>query len=127
VTKRFRIADVPVADTWAVLEKFVQAGKIRSIGTSNFTVEATQSLLKTAKIPSAVNQIEAHPYLLQPQLFGFLKENVRLPYVNGVLRSLTDCRMYRIFYPWLTVRSETTSTTYHGMKANFPGIALVTC
>ncbi|KAJ5891676.1 uncharacterized protein N7473_007904 [Penicillium subrubescens] len=79
VTKRFRIADVPVADTWVVLEKFVEAGKIRSIGISNFTVEATQSLLKMAKIPPAVNQIEAHPYLLQPQLFDFLKENNILP------------------------------------------------
>ncbi|CEJ55484.1 Putative Aldo-keto reductase [Penicillium brasilianum] len=79
VTKRFRIADVPVADTWAALEKFVDAGAIRSIGISNFTVEATQALLKTAKIPPAVNQIEAHPYLLQPQLFDFLKEKDILP------------------------------------------------
>lgn len=77
MTKRFLIADVPIADTWAALEKLVAAGKIRSIGISNFTVEATKDLLKTAKIPPAVNQIEAHPYLLQPALFKFLKDNVR--------------------------------------------------
>lgn len=52
------------------------AGKIRSIGISNFTIEETQKLLETAKIPPAVNQIEAHPYLLQPDLFKFLKDNV---------------------------------------------------
>lgn len=127
MTKRFRIADVPVTDTWAVLEKFVEAGKIRSIGISNFTVEATQSLLKTASIPPAVNQIEAHPYLLQPRLFEFLKENVRLPHVDGILSPLTDCPLYRIFYPWLTARLETTSTTCHGMKQNFPGVALAVC
>ena len=88
VTKRFRIADVPVTDTWAVLEKFVEAGKIRSIGISNFTVEATEALLKTAKIPPAANQIEAHPYLLQPRLFDFLKEKVRL--LHLVLRFVRD-------------------------------------
>ena len=52
------------------------AGKIRSIGISNFTIDETKKLLETAKIPPAVNQIEAHPYLLQPDLFKFLKENV---------------------------------------------------
>lgn len=76
VTKRFRIADVPISDTWAVLEKFVEAGKIRSIGISNFTIDATKDLLKTAKISPAANQIEAHPYLLQPELHQFLKDNV---------------------------------------------------
>lgn len=55
----------------------MSAGKIRSIGISNFTIEATKDLLKAAKIPPAVNQIEAHPYLLQPSLFKFLKDNVR--------------------------------------------------
>ncbi|KAJ5895191.1 hypothetical protein N7495_006882 [Penicillium taxi] len=79
VTKRFRIADVPIADTWAALEKFVAAGKIRSIGISNFTIQATKDLLKTAKIPPAADQIEAHPYLLQPELLAFLKENNILP------------------------------------------------
>lgn len=78
VTKRFRIADVPVADTWAALEKYVQAGKIRSIGISNFTVDATKELLKTAKIQPAANQIEAHPYLLQPGLHKFLKDSVSI-------------------------------------------------
>jgi L-glyceraldehyde reductase len=76
VTKRFRLADVPVADTWAALEKLVKAGKIRSIGISNFTIKATEDLLKTAEISPAANQIEAHPYLLQPELFSYLKEKV---------------------------------------------------
>jgi hypothetical protein len=78
VTKRFRLVDIPIGDTWAALEKLVKAGKIRSIGVSNFTIEKMQELLKTAEIPPAVNQIEAHPYLLQPKLFQYLKENVGL-------------------------------------------------
>ncbi|KAJ6015523.1 hypothetical protein N7540_010114 [Penicillium herquei] len=79
VTKRFRIADVPTANTWATLEKFVAAGKIRSLGISNFTIDATKKLLETAKIPPAVNQIEAHPYLLQPELTKYLIDNKILP------------------------------------------------
>ncbi|KAJ5556787.1 hypothetical protein N7494_000702 [Penicillium frequentans] len=74
VTKRVRIADVPVADTWAALEKFVTVGKIRSIGISNFTIDATKKLLETAKIVPATNQIEAHPFLQQPELTKFLQE-----------------------------------------------------
>ncbi|KAJ9363461.1 aldo/keto reductase family protein [Paecilomyces variotii] len=74
VTKRFRLADIPVSDTWAALEKLVKAGKIRSIGISNFTITETEKLLKTATIPPAVNQIEAHPYLQQPELLKWHKE-----------------------------------------------------
>ncbi|GAB1217730.1 hypothetical protein ATERTT37_006971 [Aspergillus terreus] len=74
VSKRFRLANIPIADTWAALEKLVDAGKVRSIGVSNFTIEKIEELLKTARIPPAVNQIEAHPYLQQPALHKYLKE-----------------------------------------------------
>ncbi|KAJ9195663.1 hypothetical protein DTO164E3_6739 [Paecilomyces variotii] len=73
-TKRFRLADIPISDTWAALEKLVKAGKIRSIGISNFTIAETEKLLKTATIHPAVNQIEAHPYLQQPELLKWHKE-----------------------------------------------------
>lgn len=66
--------DIPIGDTWAAREKLVNAGKIRSIGVSNlFTIEKMEELLNTAD-----NQIEAHPYLLQPKSFGLLKENLHL-------------------------------------------------
>ncbi|KAL4796530.1 NADP-dependent oxidoreductase domain-containing protein [Aspergillus venezuelensis] len=60
VSKRFRSANVPMADTWKVLEKLVKAGKVKSIG--------------TAEIPPAVNQIEAHPYLQQAKLTQYSKD-----------------------------------------------------
>jgi len=75
VTKRVRLTDVPTADTWAAMEKLVQAGKVRSVGISNFTIAKTQELFKTATIPPAVNQIEAHPFLQQPELMEFMKDN----------------------------------------------------
>lgn len=76
MTKRVRLTDVPTADTWAAMEKLVQAGKVRSVGISNFTIAKTQELLKTSTIPPAVNQIEAHPFLQQPELMEFMKDNV---------------------------------------------------
>ena len=77
MTKRVRLSDgVPIADTWAAMERLVKAGKVRSIGISNFTIAKTQELLKTATIPPVVNQIEAHPFLQQPELMKFMEDNV---------------------------------------------------
>ncbi|TGO63777.1 hypothetical protein BOTNAR_0096g00130 [Botryotinia narcissicola] len=72
-TEEIIVIDVPIKDTWAALEDLVKKGKIRSIGVSNFTREKVEALLKTAKIPPAVNQIEAHPYLQQPELLNWHK------------------------------------------------------
>ncbi|GJP87682.1 aldo-keto reductase [Aspergillus niger] len=79
VTKRFKLADVPISETWKAMEDLVRKGKVRSIGVSNFTVEKVEELLKTATIPPAANQIEAHPYLLQPKLTEYLKAKNILP------------------------------------------------
>ncbi|KAL4924552.1 aldo/keto reductase [Aspergillus undulatus] len=68
------VIDVPIKDTWAALEALVTKGKIRSIGVSNFTRAKIEELLKTAKLPVSVNQIEAHPYLQQRDLLEWSKE-----------------------------------------------------
>ncbi|OJJ61224.1 hypothetical protein ASPSYDRAFT_77452 [Aspergillus sydowii CBS 593.65] len=68
------VIDVPTKDTWAALEALVAKGKVRSIGVSNFTQKKIEELLETAKIPPAVNQIEAHPYLQQRGLLEWSKE-----------------------------------------------------
>ncbi|RAK95406.1 aldo/keto reductase [Aspergillus ibericus CBS 121593] len=68
------VVDVPIKDTWAAMEELVAKGKIRSIGVSNFTRGKIEELLKTAKIPPAVNQIEAHPYLQQRDLLEWSKD-----------------------------------------------------
>ncbi|KAI0114418.1 aldehyde reductase 1 [Nemania sp. FL0031] len=67
------VIDVPIAETWRGMEALVKKGKVRSIGVSNFTRERIETLLKTAEIKPAVNQIEAHPYLQQPALLDWLK------------------------------------------------------
>ncbi|KAG4034568.1 hypothetical protein MFRU_003g05260 [Monilinia fructicola] len=72
-TEEIIVIDVPIKDTWTALEGLVKKGKIRSIGVSNFTRKKVETLLETAKIPPAVNQIEAHPYLQQPELLEWHK------------------------------------------------------
>ncbi|KAK0384700.1 hypothetical protein NLU13_7178 [Sarocladium strictum] len=69
----YALADIDPAVTWAAMEKLVQSGKVRAIGVSNFTIDRIEKLLAapTTTITPAVNQVEAHPYLQQPELFSF--------------------------------------------------------
>ncbi|WP_197061094.1 aldo/keto reductase [Microbacterium mangrovi] len=65
----------PVGDirgAWRALEDAVDAGKVRSIGVSNFTVADLDPLLADARIAPAVNQVELHPYWQQPDLLPYL-------------------------------------------------------
>lgn len=55
------------------MEKLIQTGKVRAIGVSNFTTKRLDDLLSKTKIVPAVNQIEAHPYLQQPNLLEYCK------------------------------------------------------
>lgn len=58
-------------DTWRAFEDLKQAGKVRSIGVSNYN-RAQLELLKTqAHEMPVVNQIENHPYLSQAPLVEF--------------------------------------------------------
>ncbi|KAK6086977.1 aldehyde reductase 1 [Seiridium cupressi] len=73
-TEAVDVIDVPIIDTWRALEAVVKKGKVRSIGVSNFTKEKIEALWEQAEIKPAVNQIEAHPYLQQPELLGWSKK-----------------------------------------------------
>ncbi|KAK6201284.1 xylose reductase [Scheffersomyces amazonensis] len=70
---KFHYEDVPLLETWKALEKLVKAGKIKSIGISNFTGALIYDLLRGAEIPPAVLQIEHHPYLQQPRLVEWVQ------------------------------------------------------
>ncbi|KAF4468800.1 GCY [Fusarium albosuccineum] len=69
----FQLADIDPAVTYGAMEKLLDTGKVRAIGVSNFTKDRLDSLLSKTKIVPAVNQIEAHPYLQQPELFNYCK------------------------------------------------------
>ncbi|PMD30572.1 aldehyde reductase-like protein [Hyaloscypha variabilis F] len=74
ITEQISVIDVPISETWKAMEELVKKGKVRSIGVSNFTQAKIESLLTTAKITPAVNQIEAHAYLQQPKLLEWSKK-----------------------------------------------------
>ena len=69
----------PVSDcyqeTWRVLEEIYQAGRAKAIGVSNFMADHLETLLQVAKVIPAVNQIEFHPYLVQPDLLRYCRNH----------------------------------------------------
>ena len=56
------------AESWRAMEEAVKAGKIRTIGVSNFRKHHLDELLKTAEIKPTVNQIMLNPSDLQSEV-----------------------------------------------------------
>ena len=59
--------------TWRQMEKLVDLGLVRHIGTSNMTTPKLRLLLRDARTPPAVNEMELHPHFQQPELFAFIQ------------------------------------------------------
>jgi diketogulonate reductase-like aldo/keto reductase len=71
-----RDADPAVASVqicYTAMESFVDAGKVKSIGVSNFSIEQIKEVLTYARIKPVVNQIEVHPYWPQQEMFDYGK------------------------------------------------------
>lgn len=60
--------------TWRALETAYKAGKVRSIGLSNFKVEHLENLLPHCEIKPVVNQIRLHPGVLQTETVVMSRE-----------------------------------------------------
>lgn len=60
-----------LADTWKALVDLKKAGKVKSIGVSNFTPSHIEGIIKATGVVPAVNQIEAHPLLPQQDLYQY--------------------------------------------------------
>lgn len=65
--------------TWRQMERLVDMGLVRHIGTSNMTVSKLKLLLRDARIKPAVNEMELHPHFQQPELFQFCLDNNIVP------------------------------------------------
>jgi len=65
--------------TWRQLEKLVEMGLVRHIGSSNMTIPKLKLLLRDAKIKPATNEMELHPHFQQPELFQFCVDNKITP------------------------------------------------
>jgi 2,5-diketo-D-gluconate reductase A len=67
--------DGDYVSTWRTLEEFYRDGRARSIGVSNFQPHHLRRLHEESEITPAVNQIEVHPYLTQPEVRAFCAEH----------------------------------------------------
>ncbi|THX70842.1 putative aldehyde reductase I [Aureobasidium pullulans] len=75
----FKLADIDYVATYKAMENLLSTGKARAIGVSNFNIRRLEDLLSRTDVVPACNQVEAHPYLTQPDLLEFCnKHNIIL-------------------------------------------------
>jgi L-glyceraldehyde reductase len=67
--------DAPgIASTWKeVVRIYKETNKVRAIGVSNFNIKQLETIIAATGVVPAMNQIECHPSLIQPELFDFCK------------------------------------------------------
>lgn len=61
-------------ETWGEMEKLLEEGLVRNIGTSNMTEAKLQLLLKEARVRPHCNEMELHPHFQQPELLAYVME-----------------------------------------------------
>lgn len=60
---------------WRQMEKLVELGLVKNIGTSNVTIPKLELILKDAIIKPSVNEMELHPHFQQLELFNYCQKN----------------------------------------------------
>ena len=69
------LEEVPITETWNAMIAAKEQGLVRHIGVSNFSQKKLNDLMsRTAQNPE-LNQVELHPFLQQPELLAFCREN----------------------------------------------------
>ena len=63
-----------VHGAWRAMEELHRAGKIKSIGISNFAPDRAMDIVANHTVVPAVNQIEVHPFHQQNEAIAFAKE-----------------------------------------------------
>lgn len=127
-----------VHGSWRAMEELYKAGKVKSIGVSNFQPDRVMDLITFNEIVPAVNQIETHPFNQQIETQKFLTENnVQIeswgPFAEGknnifqneLLASIGreyDKTIAQVILRWLTQRGVVAipkSVKKERMKENF--------
>ncbi|XP_059073043.1 non-functional NADPH-dependent codeinone reductase 2 [Cryptomeria japonica] len=68
-----------IKSTWQGMEQCMEMGLTKAIGVSNFSSKKIEDLLKHAKIPPAVDQVEMHPNWQQKKLRDYCsKHNIHV-------------------------------------------------
>ena len=66
-------------ETWKAMEELLGQGRIKTIGISNFKIHHIADLLPHCEIIPAINQVEFHPELAQPELLEYCNiQGIRL-------------------------------------------------
>ncbi|KAE8667267.1 Non-functional NADPH-dependent codeinone reductase 2 [Hibiscus syriacus] len=68
------IVPLDLNSVWEAMEECQNLGLTKSLGVSNLSCKKLQTILSTAKIPPAVNQVEMNPMWQQKKLRDFCKE-----------------------------------------------------
>lgn len=58
-------------ETWRAFEEMLEGGKIRGIGVANFNIHHLETLLASAEVVPAINQVELNPTFQQAALRDF--------------------------------------------------------
>ena len=62
-------------EAWRALEECRRQGLVKDIGVSNFGEKHLEKLAETSTIPTAVNQLEIHPFLQRKALVQYCKDH----------------------------------------------------
>jgi len=65
--------------TWRQMEKLVDMGLVKHIGTSNVSQAKLELILRDARIKPAANEMELHPHFQQPELYQYCVDNNVVP------------------------------------------------
>lgn len=70
-------ADSPRArlDSWKALESLHREGVARAIGVSNYAVRHLEELLESSEVVPALDQIEFHPFVYDPELLAYCERH----------------------------------------------------
>ncbi|KAG8921162.1 NAD(P)H-dependent D-xylose reductase (XR) [Tulasnella sp. 419] len=68
------LQNTPIQETWQALEELVDEGLVKNIGVSNFQGSLILDVIRYARHPVSVLQIEHHPYLTQEPLVKLAKD-----------------------------------------------------
>lgn len=66
--------DPGIKETWVAMEKLVDAGLVRNIGVSNFSIKKLEEVLSFCRIRPAVNQVEVHPIWRNEDLIAYCRD-----------------------------------------------------
>jgi len=71
---KVHLENSPIHETWKAMEDLVDEGLVKNIGISNFSGSLLLDVLRYARLPPQVLQVELHPYLTQEPLIKLAKE-----------------------------------------------------